>query len=84
MPLAAVMTAPNQPVEVQQLPDPILEKGGIILETLYSEVCGTDIMSVYMPIIKLTQRRKGAKNLRTFYYGYATGHDMMYIYCMGV
>jgi hypothetical protein len=36
-----------------------------------------DIMSVYMPIIKLTQRRKGAKNLRTFYYGYATGHDMI-------
>jgi hypothetical protein len=33
-------------------------------------------MSVYMPIIKLTQRRKGAKNLRTFYYGYATGHDI--------
>ncbi|MEG4293530.1 alcohol dehydrogenase catalytic domain-containing protein [Microcoleus sp. C2C3] len=43
MPLAAVMTAPNQPVVVQQLPDPILEKGGIILETLYSEVCGTDV-----------------------------------------
>ncbi|MEH2261611.1 zinc-binding dehydrogenase [Nostoc sp.] len=43
MPLAAVMTAPNHPVEVQQLPDPILEKGGIILETLYSEVCGTDV-----------------------------------------
>jgi hypothetical protein len=35
-------------------------------------------MSVYMPIIKLTQRRKGAKNLRTFYYGYATGHDIKY------
>ena len=43
MPLAAVMTAPNQPVVVQQLPDPILEKGGIILETLYFEVCGTDV-----------------------------------------
>ena len=43
MPLAAVMSAPNQPVEVQQLPDPILETDGIILETLYSEVCGTDV-----------------------------------------
>ena len=43
MPLAAVMTAPNHPVKVQQLPDPILEKGGIIIETLYSEVCGTDV-----------------------------------------
>jgi D-arabinose 1-dehydrogenase-like Zn-dependent alcohol dehydrogenase len=43
MPLAAVMSAPKQPVEVQQLPDPILETGGIIIETLYSEVCGTDV-----------------------------------------
>jgi threonine dehydrogenase-like Zn-dependent dehydrogenase len=43
MPLAAVMTAPNQPVEVQQLPDPILEKGGIIIEILYNEVCGTAV-----------------------------------------
>lgn len=43
MALAAVMTAPNYPVELQQLPDPVLEKGGIILETIYSEVCGTDV-----------------------------------------
>lgn len=43
MPKAAVMTAPNHPVTVQQLSDPILEKGGIIVETLYSEVCGTDV-----------------------------------------
>ncbi len=43
MPLAAVMTAPNHPVKLQQLPDPILETGGIIIETLYSEVCGTDV-----------------------------------------
>jgi hypothetical protein len=39
-----------------------------------------NIMSVYMPIIKLTQRRKGAKNLRTFYYGYATGHDITHLF----
>jgi L-iditol 2-dehydrogenase len=43
MPLAAVMTAPNQPVELRQLPEPVLEKGGIVLSTLYSEVCGTDV-----------------------------------------
>jgi threonine dehydrogenase-like Zn-dependent dehydrogenase len=43
MALAAVMTAPNHPVELQQLPAPVLEKGGIILETIYSEVCGTDV-----------------------------------------
>ncbi len=32
------------------------------------------IMSAYIPIIKLTQSRQGAKNLRVFYYGRATGH----------
>ena len=47
MSLAAVMTALHQPVVVQQLPDPILEKGGIILETLYFEVCGTDVHLLY-------------------------------------
>jgi plasmid stabilization system protein ParE len=36
-----------------------------------------NIMSVYMPIIKLTQRRKDAKNLRIFYYGRATGHHII-------
>lgn len=43
MPLAAVMIAPNQPVELRQLPDPVLKKGGIVMQTLYSEVCGTDV-----------------------------------------
>lgn len=43
MPLAAVMTAPNKPIEVQRLPDPKVEPGGILLETIYSEVCGTDV-----------------------------------------
>jgi hypothetical protein len=33
-------------------------------------------MSAYMPLIKLTQRRKDAKVLRLFYYGRTTGHDM--------
>jgi threonine dehydrogenase-like Zn-dependent dehydrogenase len=40
---AAVIPAPNAPVEVRELPDPVLEPGGVILETLYSEVCGTDV-----------------------------------------
>lgn len=40
---AAVMTAPNRPVEVQTLPDPQVETGGLLLETIFSEVCGTDV-----------------------------------------
>jgi L-iditol 2-dehydrogenase len=40
---AAVMTAPNQPIEVQSLPDPVLESGSVLLETIASEVCGTDV-----------------------------------------
>ncbi|MBI3244229.1 MAG: zinc-binding dehydrogenase [Chloroflexi bacterium] len=43
MPLAAVMTAPNKPIEVQDLPAATVEPGGILLETIYSEVCGTDV-----------------------------------------
>jgi threonine dehydrogenase-like Zn-dependent dehydrogenase len=43
MVLAAVMTAPNRPIEVQELPPPVLEQGSILLETIYSEVCGTDV-----------------------------------------
>jgi len=35
MVLAAVMTAPNHLIEVQELPEPVLERGGIILETIY-------------------------------------------------
>ncbi len=43
MPRAAVMTAPHQPIQVQTLPDPPMEPGSILLETIYSEVCGTDV-----------------------------------------
>ena len=43
MPLAAVMTAPHKPIEVQNLPAPNVEPGGILLETIFSEVCGTDV-----------------------------------------
>lgn len=43
MPRAAVMTAPFQPVEVQELPAPHIEPGSILLETIFSEVCGTDV-----------------------------------------
>jgi L-iditol 2-dehydrogenase len=43
MPRAAVIPAPNAPIEVWNLPEPTLEPGGVVLETLYSEVCGTDV-----------------------------------------
>ena len=37
------MVAPGKPIEVWDLPDPVLEPGAIVLETLASEVCGTDV-----------------------------------------
>lgn len=40
---AAVMTAPNAPIEVSEFPLPTLEEGAILLRTIYSEVCGTDV-----------------------------------------
>lgn len=43
MPRAAVMPAPLEPIEVRTLPEPDVEPGAIVLETIYSEVCGTDV-----------------------------------------
>ena len=40
---AAVIPAPNEPVRMETFDAPKLEQGGAILETLYSEVCGTDV-----------------------------------------
>ncbi len=40
---AAVMTAPHAPLEVWELEDPVVEPGGVLLETVASEVCGTDV-----------------------------------------
>ncbi|MEM8678140.1 MAG: zinc-binding dehydrogenase [Planctomycetota bacterium] len=37
------MIEPHRPVEVCDLPDPPMEPGSVLLETLYSEVCGTDV-----------------------------------------
>jgi len=39
---AAVMPGPAMPVEVREFEDPVLEPGAVLLETIYSEVCGTD------------------------------------------
>jgi D-arabinose 1-dehydrogenase-like Zn-dependent alcohol dehydrogenase len=40
---AAVMTMPGKPIEIWELPDPRLEDGSVLLETIGSEVCGTDV-----------------------------------------
>ncbi|MFO7918338.1 MAG: zinc-binding dehydrogenase [Anaerolineae bacterium] len=40
---AAVMTAPNEPIEIQEFRLPDLEEGAILLRTVFSEVCGTDV-----------------------------------------
>jgi L-iditol 2-dehydrogenase len=40
---AAVLPAPGQPVEIREFPIPRLAPGEVLLETLASEVCGTDV-----------------------------------------
>lgn len=40
---AIVMPAPDASLEMRQISAPVLEQGAAILETLYSEVCGTDV-----------------------------------------
>src|SRR5919199_6054313 len=40
---AAVMSAPGEPLRVEEFPAPALEPGAALLHTLYSEVCGTDV-----------------------------------------
>jgi len=40
---AAVMPGPRKPIEIRQLDDPVLEPGSVLLETIASEVCGTDV-----------------------------------------
>lgn len=40
---ASVLPAPGRPQELRELPDPVLEPGSVLLETVASEVCGTDV-----------------------------------------
>lgn len=40
---AVVMVAPDTPLEIWELDDPVLEPGSVLLETVASEVCGTDV-----------------------------------------
>ena len=41
--LAAVMTAPRQPIDIREYPRPDLPPGSALLRTSSSEVCGTDV-----------------------------------------
>src|SRR3712207_887320 len=40
---AVVMPAPNRPLELRRFEEPRLEQGAVLLRTLGSEVCGTDV-----------------------------------------
>ena len=40
---AAVIPQPGGPVEIREFPEPELEPGAALLQTLYTEVCGTDV-----------------------------------------
>ena len=40
---AAVIPRPGGPVEIREYPEPELEPGAVLLRTLYTEVCGTDV-----------------------------------------
>ena len=41
--MAAVMPAPNAPIELREVAEPELQQGAALLHTMYSEVCGTDV-----------------------------------------
>ena len=43
MPSAAVMPGPNLPIEIREYPQPQMEPGSVLIETIFSEVCGTDV-----------------------------------------
>ncbi len=40
---AAVMPGPGMPIEIREYPRPVLNEGAVLLRTVYSEVCGTDV-----------------------------------------
>jgi threonine dehydrogenase-like Zn-dependent dehydrogenase len=40
---AVVLVEPGKPLEMREYPEPEMEPGSILLQTIYSEVCGTDV-----------------------------------------
>jgi threonine dehydrogenase-like Zn-dependent dehydrogenase len=57
MPRAVVIPGPNEKLEIREFKRPVLEPGAALLQTMYSEVCGTDVhlhhgkLDVPFPII---------------------------------
>jgi threonine dehydrogenase-like Zn-dependent dehydrogenase len=57
MPRAVVIPGPNEKLEIREFKRPVLDAGAALLETMYSEVCGTDVhlhhgkLDVPFPII---------------------------------
>jgi len=41
--VAAVVPVPNVPIELREFQHHELETGSVLLHTMYSEVCGTDV-----------------------------------------
>lgn len=41
--IAAVMPKPFAPIELREFQEPRIEPGGMLLRTMFSEVCGTDV-----------------------------------------
>ncbi|AJQ97779.1 zinc-binding dehydrogenase [Gynuella sunshinyii] len=42
-PLAAVLTGPGEPITLHNFAKPNVKRGEVLLHTMYSEVCGTDV-----------------------------------------
>ncbi len=47
---AAVITAHNQPLEIQRVPIPDLEPGALLVRILASTLCGTDVHRWHGPM----------------------------------
>ena len=43
---AAVFPEPNQPIEIRDVTIPDVAPGAVLLRTLVSEVCGTDVYPI--------------------------------------
>ncbi len=40
---AGVMSGPGEKIVIEEFEEPMVEAGGIVLKTIYSEICGTDV-----------------------------------------
>ena len=58
---AAILEKPLTPIGVQSLPEPVLEPGAALLETIFSEVCGTDVHLYLIQLSPATSTSVGLK-----------------------